>query len=185
MIRAIKDRLIIEPYFDADKIGSIYIPESFKNPEAQQGEVVAAGPDSFWAPLDYLVFHPFRSEKVQGTNYISIRDTDVVALLDRECGVLIPKIGDVMIRPDWHSKYGQKGLIYLPPAVVDAERQPVLFGTIVDYRSITANVSIGERVVFAPGKGSEAALDNDLYYFIPSDEILAVIPSPDSDAPGT
>ena len=172
-MQVLSDRIVVEPYFDSDKLGSIIIPASFQNPEAQQGKVVAAGPLSYWGPGDYLVFHPFRSEPWPGNDQlVSIRATDVVCQLLN--GELVPKQGTLRVRPDWDSKLGQTtgSKIFLPPTVKE-DNSPVLFGTI-EY-GYGEEYPVGARIAMQPGAGSEASLGLDLFYFIDHKDVMAII----------
>lgn len=175
MLRALHDHLVVDPYYDADKIGSIYIPEAFKNPEPQQGFVLSAGADSKVNEGVMILFHPFRSVPLQGTNLIALRDKDVVAYLVD--GELVPLEYHLMILPDWSTKYAQKGLIYLPPTAQE-DHSPVMIGTIAI--GTVGEFSPGTKVVIPPGKGSEIGFKDTVYYFIHQDEILAIINDQDS-----
>jgi co-chaperonin GroES (HSP10) len=175
MLKALGDRVVVEPYFDSDKIGSIYIPEYFKNPEPQQGVVVSAGPLSPFVDGTYVFFHPFRSQPLGDTKLIGLHDKDIVAtLVDEE---LVPLEDHVMVLPDWESKTKHKGIIFLPPTVT-IDNSPVIRGTVV--RSNSKLLEAGTMVVIPPGKGSEIGYIDTVYYLIHQDEILATIDADDS-----
>lgn len=190
-MQVLHDFIVVEPHYDSDKLGSLYIPDSYQNPEPQQGKVIACGPSVDWSPGNLLVYHPFTAIPVPGekTQHY-IRDRDVVCSI--EDGIPMPKKGEVMIRPDWDSKYKANvgGLIYIPVEVSDAQYEPVKFGTIelihydgliiyTDYR-----LSRGDYIIIPPQKGSEIGTKDGVFYFIPIDEILAKVNNdPDSRDP--
>lgn len=170
MLKALGDRLVVEPYFDSDKIGRFYIPEAFKNPESQQGVVVSAGPLSPVRDGTYIFFHPFRSQPLGDTGLIGLHDKDVVAyLVDKE---LTPREEHVMVLPDWDSKHKPSKLLILPD--IAHEYVPVMIGTIV--RSSSKIFEVGTVIAIPPGKGSEIGYIDTVYYFIHQDDILATIP---------
>jgi co-chaperonin GroES (HSP10) len=172
MLKAIQDRLVVEPYYDPEKIGSFYIPDSAKNPEAQQGVVKSVGPHSEIREGAYVFFPPFRSLPLQGTDLISIRDKDVVAFL--RDGELYPPWEHYMVLPDWDSKYRQKSeWIYIPPTVME-DYSPVKYGTIIRCAEGT-ELPPNTKVVIAPGKGNEIGFKDTVYYFIHHDDILATV----------
>src|SRR5690348_18279019 len=112
-MRPIKDRICVEPYYDANMIGSLYLPEPFKDPEPQQGTVVSVGEEVERVRAgDYILFHPYRSEPLGRTGLISIRERDVAARVEGEG--FCPVHGELVIRPDWDSKYSYEGLVYVP-----------------------------------------------------------------------
>jgi len=176
MLKAIHDRLVVEPYYDADKIGSFFIPDAFKNPEAQQGVVQSVGPTANIREGAYVFFHPFRSLPLQGSDLISLREKDVVAYLIE--GELHPLWEHYMILPDWDSKYGQKSeWIYIPPSVME-DHSPVKYGTIIRCAEGTS-LPLNTKVVIAPGKGHEIGFKDSVYYFIHHDDILATVDATD------
>lgn len=180
MLKAIGDRLVVEPYYDADKIGSFFIPDAFKNPEAQQGVVKSAGPlTEMMREGVYVLFPPFRSVPLQGSDLISITEKDVIAYMVDE--QLYPLWDHVMVSPDWYSKYQQKSsLIYIPPAVQE-DYSPVLFGTIVRAgQGSDAKFFPGEKVVVAPGAGHEIGYKGEVYYFIHERDLLATVDATDN-----
>ena len=51
---------MVIPYYEAQKVYSLIIPESAKNPMSQQGLVVEVGPkQKVIKPGDYILYHPF------------------------------------------------------------------------------------------------------------------------------
>lgn len=176
-IRPVGDRFIVEPYYEGKdtKIGSIIIPDSMAEVEPSQGVVIAA-PDKY-KELEgaYVVFHRFRSKRLQGTDHICLEEKDLVCRLDENGGIhLFEHRDDYLILPDWESKYRQKSdLIFLPPVALE-HGEPVLFGQVVGTWGISGFFQ-GAKVVIEPGKGCELAVKNVLYYVIPSEHILAII----------
>ena len=177
-MKILHDWVIIDPCYDAEKIGSIIIPRSYENPEAQQGIVVSKGPQAQVLVGEYVIFHPFSSIPYPTKDgYICVRSRDIVCTkFDNQ---LQAKEGDAKIRPDWASKYAQKGLVYLPPTARE-DYSAVLFGEVLQVCAYVgiwfeSGVRVGDRIVIPPGIGAEAALDTELFYFVPLKEILAVI----------
>lgn len=180
-MQVLHDFIVVEPHYDSDKLGSLYIPDSYQNPEPQQGRVIACGPDVDWSEGDLLAYHPFTAIPVPGEKTLHyIRNRDVVCSI--EDGIPMPKYGEAMIRPDWDSKYKANvgGLIHIPIEVSNAAHDPVKFGTILlIYYSKEQREQTGLRrddyVVIPPQKGSEIGTKDGVFYFIPIDEILAKV----------
>lgn len=169
MLQAILDRLVVEPYYDSDKIGSLYIPEYYKNPEPQQGVVKSAGPLSPVRDGSYVFFHPFRGLPLGNTGLISLLDKDVVAyLVDQE---LTPREEHVMVLPNWDHKHKRSEFLITPDT--SHEYVPVMVGTVV--RSSSEQFAVGTVIAIPPGKGSEIGYRDTVYYFIHQDEVLATI----------
>lgn len=177
-IHAVGDVIILDPIYDADKIGSIYIPDSYKNPEAQQGIVVTAGPEAKDAGIEegqHLLFHPYRAHTFRhsGSDRVHIRIRDAVAIII--AGDTYPLPDQVMVLPEWETKYGQKSdLIYLPPTALDSN-EPVKVGVIVRVGSKVERVQLNDRIIMQPGAGSEAGIIDRVYYFLKEEHILAIL----------
>lgn len=181
MLHALGDSVIVDPYFDPDKIGSIIIPDMAKNAESNQGRVASAGRDSGLQDGDYVLYHPFRGDLLrhEGKDYLPLRKKDVVAVVNGK--VLLAMSDHIMIQPLWESKYAQpkSGLVYMPQVALE-HHQPVLEGMIVhvgievDRREYP--FEYGTRVLMQPAKGSEVAWIDTVYYFLRPSHILACLP---------
>jgi co-chaperonin GroES (HSP10) len=174
-MRPILDRIIVEPYYDSNMIGSLYLPDPFKDPEPQQGTVVSVGPDvRNIKPGDYILFHPYRSEPLRRTGLISIRGRDVVACVEGEN--FRPVHGELVIRPDWGSKYSYSGLIYVPKHHLE-DYQSVPLGWV--HLSSDPAFPAGTKVVIPPGAGSQVVWVDTIYYLIQPYDIPAIIHADD------
>ncbi len=180
-MRVLGDQILVDPYYDPDKIGSLYIPDSAKNSESNQGRVIASGPRSGISPNDYILYHPFRGEPVSisGMGRLVLRRKDIVA---RAVGnVLYPIDDHVMVQPDWETKYKQpSGLVYLPQTALE-QHQPCLVGTIIKIGvDALADADVqyqpGSKVLMQPTKGNEVAWIDTVYYFLRPSHILACLP---------
>lgn len=169
-VRLLGNRLLLEPIYGAEKIGSLYVTESFNVEQPHQGEVVAAAKEVPFKPGDIVLVRPFVGEPVRDGRYLVYGLSQVVCKVDgRE---LYPKPDEVMIVPDWSKKYRQPGgLIWLPPSALE-HNQPAMFGTIARVGDKVTKVKSGDYVIF-DNKGVEASFIDTNYYFLSEEDILA------------
>jgi co-chaperonin GroES (HSP10) len=84
MISLLEDRVAIQPVFDADKIGHIYIPDQAKS-RCKQGLVKYIGPDVVDVkPGDYVFFPGYTGTvfNLEGEGLlIMMRESSVVAII--------------------------------------------------------------------------------------------------------
>ena len=93
-VRPLHDRIIVQRLDEGEqKIGGIIIPDTAKE-KPQQGRVIAAGNgtmrDGKRIPLDvkrgdFILFGKYTSQEVKldGTEYLIMREDEVLAVLDR------------------------------------------------------------------------------------------------------
>jgi co-chaperonin GroES (HSP10) len=177
MFKTFGERIVVEPYYEGHdtKIGSIIIPDSMADSQPSQGVVIAAPDKYLHLTQRYVLFHRFR-ETAWHDGLLMLEEKDLVCYLNNGEIELLPHREEVLILPDWESKYRQPSeLVYLPPVALE-HNQPVIQGTVVDYSLGATNYLIpGEKVAMEPDKGSEVAVKNTLYYIIPTEHILAII----------
>jgi co-chaperonin GroES (HSP10) len=167
----------VDPYYDPDKIGSLYLPDMAKNREPQQGVVLAAGSTSGVQNGDYVLFHPFRGDlvRIEGKDVVPLTRADLVARASGD--VLIPMPDHVMLQPNWQRKYEQPSkLLYMPPTVTE-QNQPTMTATILSIGDDVEapELKIGHEVIIQPEKGSEIGWIDQVYYFLRPSHILACL----------
>lgn len=166
-------RLILEPIFGAEKIGSLYVTESYNIEQPHQGEVVFAPEEVPFRTGDHLVVRPFVGEPLGDGRYNRLL---VYGLGQVVCKVegreLYPKPDEVMIVPDWSRKYKQaSSLIWLPPSALE-HGEPAQFGTVARVGANITLVKVGDYIIF-DNKGIEVGFIDTNYYFLKEEDILA------------
>jgi co-chaperonin GroES (HSP10) len=184
-MRVLEDKVLVEPWWDADRIGLIWLPDSAKNNQPQQGEVLGAGPLSGVESGQHIMFHPWRGEwhYMDGKHLLLLRRKDLTAEIRwiQQVPFLCPLRDHVMVDPDWADKYTQPSKTIFVPETVLEQNQPVLRGTITelgkDLLRIRRDYYVGAQIFIQPGKGSEVGwgYDRKVYYFIRPKHILARI----------
>lgn len=179
------DKVLVQPWYDAEKIGSLYLPDSAKNSQPQQGKVIAAGPQSLVPIGKHIMFHPWRGEwhHIDGEDLLLLRNKDLTAQVSwvNQVPLLYPLPDHVMVEPIWSEKYKQPSrFVHLPDTVLE-QNQPAMQATICDLGSglirMVRDFAIGDTVLIEPGKGSEVGWGYDMkvYYFVRPKHILARI----------
>jgi co-chaperonin GroES (HSP10) len=179
-VQPVGDRVLVEPYYDADKVYSLIIPDSAKNPMSQQGKVMAVGPEQKDIQLlDHILYHPFVGEPVQTAKaeWLMVESRHVVAWLAPD-GELFPLPDFVMLMPNFKPDgVVKQGLIYVPRQVFEVE--PPETGVVARVGERVSGVVPGMTVVYPLGAGNEIGLDTGksraVYYTIKADDLLAII----------
>jgi co-chaperonin GroES (HSP10) len=183
VLRAVGDKIIVDPRSEADRVYSLVIPESAKNPMPQQGEVVAVGPQQKDIQAgDYVLFHPFTGEAVEPTylspgGYLVLQPHNIAAFLTPD-GELFPLPDFVMILPDFKATgVTKQGSLWLPKQVFEVE--PPETGIIARIGSRVTTVHAGQKVVYPLHAGNEIGLDTGVhrgvYYTMKADDLLAIV----------
>lgn len=173
------DKLLVEPRFDPNRIGLIYLPDYTIDTEPQQGYVRGAGRYTSFRVGSYVLYHRFRSTVfwVGRSPRLILHDVDIVAEANPDTGVLTLRAHDVMVNPDWHSKYNpHKWSPVIEISQVELEDDsPVLEGTVEQIGNAVSTVLVGQRIVLPPYVGAEVGLITRNIYIIPEKEILATL----------
>lgn len=169
---------LVEPYYDSDKIGSIWMPEEAKNPQSQQGLVLASRcegiPDGA-----HILYTPYDAQVLThgGHEYLVVTDSKIIAIYT--AGEVWPRSKSVVLKPEVPtSGIVAQGSIVIPQRVFDSP--PVTFGSVVRIGADVDEVRPGDRVIIPPFGGYEVGLSlpnfQGVFYFIHSRDLLAVIP---------
>lgn len=185
-------RILVDPLYDAEKVYSLYIPDSGKNPMSQLGEIVALGPANYLElELGQLIaYHPFKGEPFKASlnggklhEYLWVDPLDVAAICTNE-GEVLPLPTEVVVSPRFvGTKLLRKGSLYLP--------QNDLFDTIIPDRGVVVRigkyvrtVKVGQTVIFrfnegVEGCGNEIGIDTGkhrgVYYTLKEKDLLATV----------
>lgn len=186
-IKPLHRMVIVYPLFDADRVGvgeRIWIPDVAKNPESQQGYVVAKGPESEFDLLDLVVYHPFSANEAlgairfEGETYYRIWDHDILGkVVDRS---LIPRAGDVLVLPGWDNvgeRTSPSGIIAIDRTVYSAP-EPPRFGTVLACGPGCTEVVVGDQIVIPEVGGEEIGWIDRVIYRIPERELLGKVIRP-------
>lgn len=160
----------------------IWIPDAAKNPESQQGYVVAKGPESEFELLDLVVYHPFSADEALGAiryageTYYRLWDHDILGkVVDRS---LEPRAGDVLVQPRWDNlgeRTSPSGIITIDPTVY-GDAEPPRFGTVLACGPGCIEVAVGDQIVIPESGGDEIGWIDHVIYRIPERELLAILP---------
>lgn len=186
-VRPMADSVIVYPLYDADRVGlgeRIIIPDSAKNPESQQGYVVAIGRnlESLIALLDHVVYEPYSANdaygaiRVNGQTYLRVWYHNLVGKVrDRE---LEPLPGWVVVQPEWDNlgpRQRAGGVIAIDPTVWNVAVPP-RFGRVLEVGAYVSTVKAGDRVILPPEGGHEIGWIDHVIYTIPEQDLLATLP---------
>ena len=168
--------VLVQTLYDSVKIGSIYLPDSYVNPQPQQGIVLRVGSHVPLNKGDHVLMRQFSGipkGRLDSEHRIVDYNQEIVATaVDRK---LVPKANEVVILPDFATKYQQKSdLVYLPPTVLE-DGEPVTNGTIVRVGSACRSVREGQYVVIPPNLGIEVGFIDTVYYILAEKDLLATI----------
>lgn len=201
--KPLQDSVIVEPYYDADLVGSghnkgaptLVLPDSAKNPMAQQGSVVAVGKKQMDIRVgDYILFHPFvaRPLRLEGKEYLHVEHRHIAAWLSPSDGECFPLPEDVLLRPHFKArgahKAGNEGLIY----AYTTEPDPPTTGVILRVGNRVRTLKVGNVVVIPYSTrgegyqpiGHEIGIINQVLYTIPERDIPAIVETVDGNGTG-
>lgn len=183
-LAALGDWCLVNPLYDSDKLGSIYIPNSAKNPQSQQGIVAASGRRSEFRPKDHILYEPYNAEPFwyNDHEYLAVPDRIIVGSV--KDNVVQPRPDSVIIRPD----FGPSGPRTTAGSTIITlsrvfENPQVQTGQVVRIGSTVHDLHLpiqpGTTVVIPPLRGHEIGLDSPdlkgVFYFLRAKDILAVI----------
>lgn len=172
--------IIIDPYYEAEKAYSLHLPDSGKNPMAQQGKVVSVGPDQTGIEVgDYVLVHPFVGRRLYWNNYeyLVFAPWEIAAWMSEDDGEVFPLPHDVLVIPAFpESGHVKKGHLYVIQEVFD-DHLPKHRGKIVRCGDLVTSVVPGQVVLF-DNRGHEIGVDagkRQVYYAVAEADLLAVI----------
>ncbi len=172
------NRVIVDPYYDAERVYGLIIPDSAKNPMSQQGKVVAVGDKQKDIVVgDHVLYHPYVGTpfRADGHEYLSVEYREIAGYLAPD-GEVFPLPDDVMLIPEFApSGVIKSGLLWLPRQVFDTEVPHI--GRVVRVGERVTCVSVGQRVAFDfQYAGSEIGIDTGksrgVYYTMNADKYL-------------
>ena len=180
--KPLRDLLLVRMVYDPPEVYSLYVPEQFRDPLPQQGEVIAVGKDQkVVRPGDYLVFHPWGSREVynKGSFELDVGECafltlDVVAGLLAPDGELFPLPDHVLVKPEFSTqgRPEKKGLIWTVGQTFSVA--PPQEGVVAKVGEDVTLVCRGDRVMFPDDKGSEIGLIDKVWYAIKETDLLVV-----------
>ena len=178
--------VIVRPLYDPPKASTglspgapaLYLPDSGKNSQSQQGIVVATGP-LVWQVVvdDHILYHPFIQNpfRWKGRELLQVPLRHIVGRLSVN-GELLPMPADVVVKPEFAPSgrpvLDEKSKLWLPRQVFDTEIPCT--GKVIARGSQVWQVELGERVLYPPETGNEVGL-TEVFYTIPALDILAVL----------
>ena len=181
-------QVLIDPIYDPDKIGSIYMAPQAQNMAPSQGEIVAVGPRQKTLEVGFLVlvhYVDFSSRKIwrdsTGYEYIFYRDDEVVALLTSDAEVF-PRMGNVIVLPSWdRSGPVQHNNIFTIDRVFDTP--PPRFGTVLRTGEGVHSVKQGDVVALPKSGGYEMGVKDRVLYSLRETDILGILTNADKNDP--
>lgn len=173
-LRALGNWLIIDPLYDPEKIGSIIIPNAYRNNYPHQGDIVSCGLNSPFKPGMRVVLRSFVVEPLKaGDRLLAIRDIDCVARIEGK--ELHPKPMQVLVLPDWSEKYSQPSKTIIISDVELDDGSAITRGTVTRIGEKVTSVKAGDYVLFPPDKGTEVGYIDTNFYIFDEDELLATL----------
>lgn len=177
-IKPLRDHVIVDPLYDSDKLGSIYLPQDAKNPQAQQGYVVASGPSAEFHPFVHILFEPYNAVpfKYEDHEYLLVHDKTIIGSITDLA--IYPRSTSVIVQPEFPPAGPTRhGSILLLNRVF--ENPPIPTGLIVRTGSKVTQFRPGDRVVLPPISGHEVGLSlpdmSGVFYFLNEQDILATV----------
>ena len=177
---AIGDVSIVEPIYDPDQLGSIIIPQEAKNPQAQQGIVLSAGPEAPYPNLSHILFEPYNAAPFYHDQHEYLAVPARIVIGEYRDNTVYPRSDSVIIEPE----FGPIGATKIGSIITLArvfENPPVQTGTVVRCGSDVKTLHAGDHVLVPPTSGHEVGLDipdfRGVFYFLPESSILAILPN--------
>lgn len=178
-VRLIKDHVLVAPLYEADSVKGIVIPDSAKNPQSQQGYVVASGPQSEFTYPDRVVYRPFLADTVPlgDFEYLNVPNVHIVCKIQND--VLVPRKGHILVEPDWDTSWERKrGTLYLVDPGIEGPNVPPREGVVTGTGSGCREVMIGDRVLIPQKGGTVVAFKDHNVYLIPEALIEGLVERP-------
>ena len=187
------DNIIVLPHYDSGKVGSIDIPDSATNPQSQQGEVLAVGPNQSTIEVgDHVMYEPYKGTPFtpEDVEYLLVPAETVIGWLAPD-GEAFPLPDAVMVIPDWEDHQvltaeitelaaqqpnPQRFIDELTRMVDNSnywQQNPRTVGRCVRRGDDVTTVLPNDRVFFHTGAGHEVGVQTTVYYFIKEKDILA------------
>lgn len=175
------DHILIEPYFDPIKIGSIYMPPAAQNEAPSHGTVRAVGPlqreieERFEVIVSTVEWVKKAKFEWLGDSYVYLyTDREVIAFLTRD-GEVFPRRDRIILRPNWNrSGVVKHGLIYTIDRVFEAPKPPQ-WGTVLRVGEDVKTIRSGDEVVIPRNGGNELGVKDTVYYSIKEKDIPGII----------
>jgi co-chaperonin GroES (HSP10) len=172
-------RILIDPVYDPEKIGSLYIPPAATNPLPSNGHVVAVGSDQDEVEVGYRVL--VSTYGVDATRFITVDDHEYVLYFDHEVVAFLtpdaevfPRRDAVIIRPNWLDKGEQKyGSLHL--LTRSFASPPPKLGTVLRTGERVHSLHRGDVVVLPKTGGNELGVRDRVVYSIKESDILGKV----------
>lgn len=176
----LQDQLLIEPIYDPEKIGSIYMPPAAQDIAPSQGIVVAVGALQKEVEVGFRVILTTREWvkksvwKEDDTEYYFYQDREVLGFLT-EKGDVYPRKDRVIVRPTWPpSGVVKHGSIYTVDRIF-AEAQSPQFGTILRTGESVTTLMRGEVVAIPKWGGYELGVRDRVLYSFKETDIMGIL----------
>lgn len=187
-MRPLHKKILVEPEYDADKIGSFYIPEAYMNPLSQQGVVLAVGPEQETIRVgDRVLYHPWSEIEKHGEQQkipvMKDGKWEEAFILDEKFivgwlapdGVLFPLPDFIVLDPKFSAgdahEAGMVGSLHVVGQAFDIE--PPQQGKVASIGERVTTIHVGDIVLYPIDKGNEIGLINKVWYTIREEDILA------------
>lgn len=171
--------ILIDPIYDPDKIGSIYMAPQAQNQLPSNGDVVAIGPAQDEVEVGYRVLvstygvDASRFVSINGHEYAFYQDHEVIAFVTPDAEVF-PRRDSVIIRPVFHDPEETKaGSIILLTRVFSAP--PVKLGVVLRTGENVHSLRRGQTVVLPKSGGNELGVKDRVLYSIRETDILGIV----------
>lgn len=178
-VQPLGKKILVNPMYDSDKIGSLYLPDTGKNPNPQVGSIVRVGPLADEAVVgDCVVFHPYH------THPITIGDHEYLFVDDlywygyaaptKQGYKLFARRDHVVVQPLWEPEgaYQEGSVILVTRTFISS---PQRYGIVINIGEGVTDWSVGDKVVLPPRGGYEIGFVDEPFYILPANIIPASV----------
>jgi co-chaperonin GroES (HSP10) len=181
MLTPTQDKVLIDPLYDPEKVGSIWMPDQARNSLPSNGDVVAVGPEQTEIEIGFRVLvstYGVGAERFiwhEDKELAIYHDHEVVAFLAPDAEVF-PRRDSVIVRPSWTDPVDHKrGSIHLLTRVFTAP--PVQMGVVLRVGSEVSTIRRGMTILIPRTGGQELGVRDRVLYSIKATDIPGVINS--------
>lgn len=176
----IADHLLIEPVYDPDKIGSIYMPPAAQNDAPSHGIVRFVGPQQKEVEVGWHVLLSTAEWVKKASMYWHQGDTRLYFYTDREVIAFVteeaetfPRRNRLLVRPSWEkSGVVEHKTIVLINRVFDTP-QPPQTGVVLKVGEDCKTFKRGDVIVIPKWGGNELAVKDRVLYSLLEKDIPA------------
>lgn len=173
--------ILIDPIYDPDKIGSIYMAPEVQNPLPSNGDVVDVGPNQDEIEMGFRVlvstygvdFTRFWTHPRTRHEYAIYHDHEVIAFLTNSAEVY-PRRDAVIVKPLWNDPDEQgTGRIQLLTRVFSSP--PPKLATVERVGSLVTSLKRGDTVLLPRTGGNELGVRDRVLYSLKEVDILGIV----------